>query len=202
MFWLPFEQDLVSLSHSFLYLELQVPRFEYDLLSMADWAFLFTCMSISITLFAFHLDLFNCVFDFYFPDHLSTATACLACMKNSWDISCAFAMPAYLAPSETVQCLSTFVEHWQRNAHLCPEISSFWFGSFLDLCESLLSIQIVGVSFWHVDQHFVRSFYLQISLLQSLIISIPVWMVFYWKSAKCLLYLVTVRFSSHLEQII
>ena len=136
-----------------------------------------TRVSTTVTFFTFHLNLFHLTLDINFSHHFSTTPTRVTFMQNSRNITCAFTMFAYLSPSETIKTWPASIKSRQWNRHLRSKISTFGFGSFLNLPQSLFPKQVISIPFRHINKRLIRSFNLQKLLLYIFITSIPIRMI-------------------------
>jgi hypothetical protein len=111
-------------------------------------------------------------------------------MKSSCCIAGPFAVFTNLSSSETVYGFSSIVKGWEGNGHVRSEITSLWFGSFLNLRKTFLSKKVVSISFGYVNEDFIGPFDFDEHFLNVLDTSISVWMVLDWKFSERLFYLI------------
>lgn len=134
-------------------------------------------MSRSITFFTLHLNILDLIFHFDFSDHFSRTATNTASVKGPWGITSTFAVFTNLSSSEFEDSFASSVESWKRNGHFGSEITSFGFGSLLNLRKALFSKKIVGVSFGDIDEDFICSLDFDECFLYFLVTGISVGMV-------------------------
>ena len=143
---LPFKHNLIPINHPLFNLKIQIPRFHSNFLPPTNRTHMCLWFSRTFTFIAFHLDLFLFIFYLNCADHFTCTVTMFTRMKFSALISCAFAFFADFSSPKTESQGSPSIELGKWDRHLGSIVSSFRFRMFLDLGQTLLTEQIVGVA--------------------------------------------------------